>query len=152
MTQMMRKMKPIIVWSILGLEMLIGLTFVTKGVTYKEVDTIRADEMLSFIRDNNPTYFDMLNDQSMPEYREEFYEYYTKKGNDVKFSSGMLFMVMAVNAALILMVMKNGEADEEPVDSMEDLVEAIENVEPAKEPEKAPEPPPPPEATIIQPR
>lgn len=82
------------------LEFLLGSWLLVYGFTYRNLEDERADEMLDFIKTYNPVYYEKLASRENQSYREEFYSYYTKKGDKLFVLNGMILMFLAINSAI----------------------------------------------------
>ena len=55
---------------------LLGFFVIIYGALYTEVDTLKAEEMLEFIRSNNTEYYEKLTNPEDQKYLKEFYKHY----------------------------------------------------------------------------
>ena len=72
------------------IEMLLGFSLVYYGVVCKEVDGIKAGEMLEFIQKHNPQYYHTLITE--PSSMSDFQSFYTKKGDPLIVTGGIIFV------------------------------------------------------------
>ena len=86
--------------SLVILEFLVGSCLLVYGVTYKNLEVERAEEMLDFIKTRNPVYYERLASRDDQSYRKEFYNYFTKKGNALFILSGVVLMFLALNSTI----------------------------------------------------
>ena len=110
-----KRIATVAVWSIIALEFALGLVMTISGYTYSRVDTEKAETMLSFIRDNNPSYYAMITDPSTPEFRDSFYEYFTEHRNPIRLLTGMALIVVSLNTCLLLTGKREGRMEESGV-------------------------------------
>jgi len=70
------------------------------GVMYSVVDTRAADDMLEFIRTNNPVYYQKLTNETDSSYLKDFYKNYTTHGNRKIILIGLFFIAISVNISV----------------------------------------------------
>jgi len=80
----------------------LGLLLVIAGFFVKTVDYAKADEMLAFIRENNPGYYECLKSIDDRTYKKEFYVNYTVRGNKRITAAGMMILLLTINTAIPL--------------------------------------------------
>jgi len=85
----------------------LGLLLVIMGFLVTTVDHANADEMLAFIRENNPGYYERLTSIEDRTYQKEFYGNYTVRGNSRITAAGMMLLFLTFNTAILLVFFAN---------------------------------------------
>ena len=81
---------------------LIGFMIVFYGTMYSRIDTLGAKEMLQYIQTENPSYYILLSNEEDTSYLREFYKHYTHHGNRKIVVTGLFFLFISGNAAILL--------------------------------------------------
>jgi flagellar basal body-associated protein FliL len=89
--------------------------------------------MMEFIKNHNPAYYEKLMNRNEPSYIEEFYKFYTKRGNSLFVLSGIIIVVIVINNAFMMSYMM---VSEERVPSKIKHDEKVEEKTKAQRPEE----------------
>ena len=113
-------------------ESFLGFTFIYFGIMDRQVENNRAEAMLSYIKTDNPTYYENIMNEEDPTYRNEFYRHYTKRGNSIFKIGGFILVVIALNNVLpmmsvILLEKKEPKVSEKEEESEEETEEKEES-------------------------
>ena len=102
-------------------ESLTGLALFYYGYKYKKVEKEEAEEILEFIRTNNPTYYEKIESETPP-YSEQFYSFYTKKGDRLFVAVGIILFLIAINSIIPLLFLITLQA-QQSTDAPEPILE-----------------------------
>jgi len=81
---------------------MLGFLVIYYGSIYSYVDEKKAEEMLEFIRTNDPGYYEKLVNGEDPAYIREFNKHFTVRGNRVIILLGLFFLAVAINVSIPL--------------------------------------------------
>ena len=80
--------------------MMMGVVTFLSGFMAKSIDHDAASDMLAYIQQNNPIYYEQLTSSDDISYRREFFSHYTKTGNGDLKAAGMIMMFIALNSGI----------------------------------------------------
>jgi len=102
----------------------LGFLVIYYGSIYRYVDVKKAEEMLEFIRTNDPGYYEKLVGGEDPSYMREFEKHFTVRGNRVIILLGLFFIAVAINVSVPLAYLEikdrfGGKGEEEEAEEEE---------------------------------
>ncbi len=83
----------------------LGGLFALYGILYTRIDEQKAGEMLEFIRETNPSYYQNLVTEENHAYRRDFYNHFKVRGNRGYLLFGLFFLVVSGHIAIAGVVM-----------------------------------------------
>lgn len=129
-----------IVIVVIAAQSVMGFFFLFYGSVYSVVNTREADEMIEYVRKNNPGYYEMIVSGDDETIRRDFYKNFTEHGNRSLLLVGIFFIMIAVNVSVPfiyfeakrLIVLRNNTQIEEaaPEETQDELTggEAVQSI------------------------
>jgi len=115
------------IMSLIIIEIMLGVFLFIAGKKEKTVDNEKIEVMKEFIKEYNPTFYDMIVSNEDLEAKKAFFDHYTKKGNKEVTLIGLLLILMALNSFVTTMIIyfRKNETKEtiQPEEKGKDVVE-----------------------------
>jgi hypothetical protein len=89
-----------VVVAVIVVQSALGFIFLFYGSVYSVVNTKEADEMIEYVRINNPGYYEKIISEDDETFRKLFYKNFTEHGNRPLLLLGIFFIVIAVNVSV----------------------------------------------------